>query len=431
MDQMTEVGQPLVEAAAEAFVQPPEPPSPAPMEPQPAPPAAAPQGPVQFRCVCGMVLTSDFPPGTQVQCPGCGQIVAVPGAGEAVAPASGLQALFKPPLLYVGIGVIGVVFALLIVVAALSKGGPKQPPPTAAPAANAAATPGSAVPGQPAAPPQVAAQPTAEQLAAEMAKQVEDLCAKLGSDEYADRSDAKEALVRMRRPALQGLVFTLRSGNLKARCAAADALGEIGEFSALEPLKDSLRSDSEPKVRGACASALGDMHERSAVDALISALSDADPDVRYKVNEALVRLTDNTMPETDTKLDTDPQACQKLWADWWTKNRTRLMEEQEKAAAKAKAEQERLAAQAEAAKKAAAPAPGATAPAAAKASAPTGPPGTVPKPGVPPAPAPTAPPAAAPAAPAPAGAAPKLGAPPPALPAPVLPPPPPAPAPAK
>jgi hypothetical protein len=310
----------------------------------------------------------------------------------------------------------------------------------------------------------VAAQPTAEQLAAETAKQVEELCAKLGSDEYADRSDAKEALVKMRRSAVQGLVSTLRSGNLKARCAAAGALGEIGEFGAVEPLKDGLRGDGEPKARAACASALGDMRERSTVDALISALTDADSDVRYKVNDALVRLTDNTIPETDSKLDNEPQTCQKLWADWWAKNRTRLMEDQEKAA-KAKAEEESLrqvvpahihihthsngvahihpheaaegahhgthvgidpktiqpypntsrmelkkieeawlAAQAEAAKKGPAPAPGSTAPAAPKPAAPSSPPGVAPKPSAPPAalPAPALPPPPPiPAAPAP------------------------------
>jgi hypothetical protein len=294
-----------------------------------------------------MVLASDLPPGTQVQCPGCGQIVVVPALGAAGAPvaASGEQAL-KSPLIYIGIGVGVVVLVLVVVVIVLMRGGQRQAEPVAqAPASGVAVPAGGqppAVPGQPEAPtaPAQAAQPTPEQLAAETAEQARQLCAKLGSDEYAERSDAKDALIKMRRSAVPGLVATLQSGNVKARAAAAEALGEIGESGAMEALKDGLR-DGEPKVRQACADALGAMRERSAVDALIAALTDSDMNVRYKLKDTLERLTDNSFPDADPKLENEPPAYQRLWSDWWAKNRVRLMAEQDKAA-NAKAEEDKL-----------------------------------------------------------------------------------------
>jgi hypothetical protein len=163
----------------------------------------------------------------------------------------------------------------------------------------------------------------------ETQRQVRELCAKLGSDDFSERIEAKNGLVKMRKAALQGLVSAMKSSNLQARCAAAQALGEIGEAGAVGALMDGLR-DSEAKMRGECADALGIMRERSAVEGLISALGDPDANVRYKLKDALEKLTDKSFPEEEQKLESDPAAYQKLWADWWPKNKARLMAGQEK-----------------------------------------------------------------------------------------------------
>jgi HEAT repeat protein len=86
----------------------------------------------------------------------------------------------------------------------------------------------------------------------------------------------------------------LQSEDGKERSKAADALGELGEQSAIEPLIGLLHSDSEYYVRVSAAWALGQIGGEQAMDALIIALKDyavlstaAEALARFKIERAI------------------------------------------------------------------------------------------------------------------------------------------------
>jgi HEAT repeat protein len=77
------------------------------------------------------------------------------------------------------------------------------------------------------------------------------------------------------------------------REASAHALGLIGDSRAVSAVSRTLVDDrEEPAVRGMAAEALGDLGERSAVKPLVSALSDPAVEVRFWSAFALGRLGD-------------------------------------------------------------------------------------------------------------------------------------------
>jgi hypothetical protein len=74
---------------------------------------------------------------------------------------------------------------------------------------------------------------------------------------------------------------------------AADALGEIGDPSAVEPLIGALEDDFDSEVRESAADALGMIGAPRAVEPLIGVLeNDSDSDVRRLVADALGKIGD-------------------------------------------------------------------------------------------------------------------------------------------
>ena len=79
---------------------------------------------------------------------------------------------------------------------------------------------------------------------------------------------------------LKGLIKALRyKRDGGVRSSAAEALGEIGDARAVEPLCAALR-DKDVDVREAAAEALGKIGDARAAVPLRSALGDEDSDVR-------------------------------------------------------------------------------------------------------------------------------------------------------
>ncbi len=90
--------------------------------------------------------------------------------------------------------------------------------------------------------------------------------------------------------ALPRLGQALADPDPAVREAAAEALGELGDARALEPLAELLAADPEPEVRAAAAEALGELGAREAVPRLGQRLVDADESVRESVVDALAQL---------------------------------------------------------------------------------------------------------------------------------------------
>jgi hypothetical protein len=87
--------------------------------------------------------------------------------------------------------------------------------------------------------------------------------------------------------ALPKLLGALADQDPRIRGAAAEALGEVGDVSAVDPLGKLLGSDADSDVREAAAEALGEIGSPAAVPALRDALKDAEEDVREAVVDAL------------------------------------------------------------------------------------------------------------------------------------------------
>ncbi len=90
---------------------------------------------------------------------------------------------------------------------------------------------------------------------------------------------------------LQGLIHALRNKDPKIQYDAAEALGEIGDIQAIEPLVTALTQNELSGVRWKAAEALSKIGV-PAVDALIGALRHSDDDVRWKAAIALGEIGD-------------------------------------------------------------------------------------------------------------------------------------------
>lgn len=91
-------------------------------------------------------------------------------------------------------------------------------------------------------------------------------------------------------PAAPDLIARLRADEEPVQCAAAEALGRIGDESGVQPLAEALAHPTAT-VRAAAARALGAYGEnaRPAVPALVPLLRDSDEDVRHAAGDALGR----------------------------------------------------------------------------------------------------------------------------------------------
>jgi HEAT repeat protein len=90
------------------------------------------------------------------------------------------------------------------------------------------------------------------------------------------------------RGSFDDLVANLKSPNVKTRLEAAQGLGKSRRPEAVTPLGAALRAEPEAKVRLEVVRALRDLRNLGAVPALVSALSDAEAEVREEALGALV-----------------------------------------------------------------------------------------------------------------------------------------------
>jgi HEAT repeat protein len=95
---------------------------------------------------------------------------------------------------------------------------------------------------------------------------------------------------------IKGLVKALRNKDGEVRCAAARALGKIGDTQAINPLVVALR-DSYGNVRAAAAEALERLGDAQTVEPLVQALTDEFSNVRVHAAEALGRIRDTRAVE--------------------------------------------------------------------------------------------------------------------------------------
>jgi len=103
------------------------------------------------------------------------------------------------------------------------------------------------------------------------------------------RSAAAEALVDLR--ALEPLIQALREGDGDARFVATEALGRLGDPRAVEALIKELK-DGDRSLQRAAAEALGSLGDARAVMPLLRTLRDPNSDVQSAAAEALGRLRD-------------------------------------------------------------------------------------------------------------------------------------------
>jgi HEAT repeat protein len=90
---------------------------------------------------------------------------------------------------------------------------------------------------------------------------------------------------------VQGLILALKNKDPKVQYDAAEALGELGDNRAVEPLATALRNDELSGVRWKAAEALSKIGAPSVM-ALIGALQHGDEDVRWKAAVALGEIGD-------------------------------------------------------------------------------------------------------------------------------------------
>jgi HEAT repeat protein len=119
---------------------------------------------------------------------------------------------------------------------------------------------------------------------------IEPLISILNKNYGAARSNAAKALGQIGPAAVPHLLAILGDENVHMRSGAAEALAAIGE-PATEPLIDAL-SSPDVSVRISAAKTLSNMEYRRAVEPLITALNEADVIVRYLAAGALGRLRD-------------------------------------------------------------------------------------------------------------------------------------------
>jgi len=101
------------------------------------------------------------------------------------------------------------------------------------------------------------------------------LVAALEFDNYGARERNIRVLVRTGAPAVEPLIAALNHGDYVVRSAAAEALGNIGDPRAAEPLIAALGNE---RLSYAAVSALGKLRDRRAVEPLLRALKSKAPD---------------------------------------------------------------------------------------------------------------------------------------------------------
>jgi PKD repeat protein len=119
----------------------------------------------------------------------------------------------------------------------------------------------------------------------------------LDDEDSSVRTEAADALGEAGyTTAVEPLIRALRDENNRVRWSAADALGKLGDTRAVEPLILALH-DEDSSVRQHAADALGKLGDARAVEPLIQALNDASAIVRRDTSEALGEISDTRAVE--------------------------------------------------------------------------------------------------------------------------------------
>ena len=137
--------------------------------------------------------------------------------------------------------------------------------------------------------------------ALEKQRDVDGLIKALKNEDYLIRKDAARSLKRVGDDtAVAALIDALKyeaweddyTVLISVRESAADALGIIGNYQAVNPLIQTLYEDPDEEVRWKAAAALGKIGDNSAVEALIDALHDKSWGVRKNASIALGDIGD-------------------------------------------------------------------------------------------------------------------------------------------
>ena len=119
---------------------------------------------------------------------------------------------------------------------------------------------------------------------------VEPLSSALNDEDLVVAMAARDALIKIGAPAVEPLLGVLKEGDKEARKRAAAALGKIGA-PAVESLLAALKSDDNV-VRKTAVEALGKMGIPAVVEPLLAALKDEDKAVRKSAVVALGEIGD-------------------------------------------------------------------------------------------------------------------------------------------
>ncbi len=130
-----------------------------------------------------------------------------------------------------------------------------------------------------------------------------------GDQNYQEKRKAAEALGQIGdKSAVEALVTALQTETHEGvRSSAAEALGMLKDKRIMDVLIRSLTTDTETSVRASAAKALEALGDTAAVDALIQALDDENDDVQFRAIHALRVLGDARAVEALTALCDDPQ----------------------------------------------------------------------------------------------------------------------------
>ena len=131
----------------------------------------------------------------------------------------------------------------------------------------------------------------------------------LGDESLVVREKSARALGKLGRPeAVEALISALNSNtNLTIVCAIAEALGQIEDARAVEPLMTFL-NHKESIIRECTAASLGNLRDSRAVKSLIAALNDEQERVRWYAADSLGKIRDPACVDSLIKLLSDTSA---------------------------------------------------------------------------------------------------------------------------
>ncbi len=103
-------------------------------------------------------------------------------------------------------------------------------------------------------------------------------------------------------------IAALKDTDWKVRQQAAEALGQLRDGYALEPLTAALQ-DEVSAVRATAVAALGALGDQYSVEPVIGTLGDSDAAVRQASGKALTKITGENFGEDRER-----------WQKWWEEN---------------------------------------------------------------------------------------------------------------